>query len=327
MPFGFAKTREDSKAIMRSVLVRYTTLVFMSLLFMCSGVFVSVVEASEKKLFVKNSLYQYIAVIEDTVKGERYIFNSKRDYLQGGISVHEPDKLLLEYYRMSFIALAFMERHPQNALFVGLGAGAMPRYFHRYYPDAEIDVVEIDPDILDVAGKFFFFRETPRMRVHLHDGRIFIKRTKTTYDIIFLDAYQNDYIPFHLTTVEFLREIKKKLNDGGVVVSNITSPFRNKFFDSMIETYKKEFPHLYIFKGRKSNNYIFIALKENRKKESTDIFVQAEKIHSIKRFDFSLPEVNMHYGYYSDYDLHDAKVLTDDFAPVNIYKQIRSGPE
>ena len=312
---------------MKYVLIKFAIMTFVPLIFVCSSVSGRAAEATEQKLFVKNSLYQYIAVIEDAVKGERYIFNSKRDYMQGGISLAEPDKLLLEYYRMSFISLAFMERHPQNALFVGLGAGAMPRYFHRYYPDAEIDVVEIDPDILDVAGKFFFFRETPRIKVHLHDGRIFIKRTKTKYDIIFLDAYQNDYIPFHLTTVEFLREIKKKLNDGGVVVSNVTSPFRNKLFDSMIETYKKEFPHLYIFKGRKSGNFIFIAPKENRKKESTDIFDQAEKIHSKKRFDFNLSEISMQYGYYSDYDMHDAKVLTDDFAPVNIYKQIRSGPE
>ncbi len=322
---SFEKRGEKIKA--GQILGKHQIIPIIFIVTVCFSSAIRVAEAAERKLYEKNSLYQFIAVIENSTSGERYIFNSKRDYLQGGILVHDPDKLLLEYYRISFISLAFMDRHPKSALFVGLGAGAMPRYFHRYYPDAAVDVAEIDPDILDVAKKFFSFNETPRMKVHLHDGRIFIKRAKGKYDIIFLDAYQNDYIPFHLTTAEFLREIKKKLHDGGVVVSNITSPFRNKFFDSMIATYKQEFPHLYIFRGRKSNNFIFIASLEKGKKEMQDIAKRAETIHAEKRFDIDLQEICLCYGYHTEYDVHNAKVLTDDFAPVNVYRQTRSGPE
>ncbi|RPI33290.1 MAG: hypothetical protein EHM54_10935, partial [Nitrospiraceae bacterium] len=93
-------------------------------------------EPSEKLLFKKNSLYQYIAVVEDTAKKERYVRNQKRDYAQGGIYVNAPDKLLFEFTQMGFVSLAFLDRDPRDVLFVGLGAGAMPKYFNKHYPEA-----------------------------------------------------------------------------------------------------------------------------------------------------------------------------------------------
>jgi spermidine synthase len=302
--------------IKRTVLVIFPSLLF----FLALG---TTSESSEKILFEKNSLYQYISVIEDTVKKERYIVNTKRDYNQGGIYVDTPDRLLYEYTQMSFISLAFIQRQPKDALFVGLGAGAMPRYFNRYYPDTAVDVVEIDPDIFEVAKKYFHFKETPVLKVHLSDGRIFIKRSRKEFDMIFLDAYQNDYIPFHLTTKEFLQEVKGRLRKGGVVVSNITSPFKNKFFDSMIETYNQVFPHLYIFKGRKSNNYIFIATDSSKKIEQDELEKRAEKIQKSKNFDFNFTRIPWAYAYHTEFGWPEAKVLTDDFAPVNLYKHMK----
>jgi len=205
---------------------------------------------SEKLIFEKNSLYQYIQVVEDTVKKERYVRNQKREYAQGGIYVNAPEKLLFEFTQMGFVSLAFLDRDPKDVLFVGLGAGAMPKYFTWRYPDAIVDIAEIDPDMVSVAQKYFYFRENERMKVHVEDGRLFVKRTKKKYDWIILDAYQNDYIPFHLTTLEFLKEVKSRLKVDGVVVSNITSQFRNKFFDSMVMTYRRHFPIFMFLKVR-----------------------------------------------------------------------------
>src|SRR4030042_7002953 len=101
------------------------------LIFLCFALFPSwgiAVEDSEKPIFEKNSLYQYISVIDNATKRERYIRNNKREGRQGGFSWDTPDKLLFEYTKMAFVSLAFMEREPQEVLFVGLGAGSMPRY-------------------------------------------------------------------------------------------------------------------------------------------------------------------------------------------------------
>lgn len=284
-------------------------------------------EPSEKLLFEKNSLYQYIAVVEDTAKKERYVRNQKRDYAQGGIYVNAPDKLLFEFTQMGFVSLAFLDRDPRDVLFVGLGAGAMPKYFNKHYPEATTDIAEIDPDMVPVAQKYFYFSENEKMRVAVEDGRIFVKRARKKYDWVILDAYQNDYIPFHLTTVEFLKEIKSKLKEDGVVISNITSPFRNKFFDSMVMTYKKAFPHLYIFRGKKSGNFIFVATASAVVKEKHEIEKRAMKIESARKLDIDLTDIAMRLESSSDYELNSAKILTDDFAPVNLYQHQKSGAQ
>ena len=281
-------------------------------------------EPSEKLLFEKNSLYQYIQVIEDMAKKERYVRNQKREFTQGGIYVNAPDRLLLEFTQMSFVSLAFLDRDPKDVLFVGLGAAAMPRYFTGRYPDANIDIAEIDPDMLAVAQKYFYFKENERMKVHVDDGRLFVKRTKKKYDWIILDAYQNDYIPFHLTTLEFLREVRSRLKENGVVVANITSSFRNKFFDSMVMTYKKAFPHLAIFRGKTSGNFIFVATTGSSIKDRENIMARARKIQSGRKFDIDLEDVASRYETSGAYEWDGAKLLTDDFAPVNLYQHQKS---
>src|SRR5574340_326596 len=123
--------------------------------FMLAGAPGYALEPSEKLIFEKNSLYQYISVIEDTAKKELYIRNQKRELVQGGIYLNAPDKLLFEFTQLAFVSLAFLDRDPKDVLFVGLGAAAMPRYFNTHYPDAVIDIAEIDPDMVTVAQKYF----------------------------------------------------------------------------------------------------------------------------------------------------------------------------
>jgi spermidine synthase len=276
-------------------------------------------------LFEENSLYQFIMVDEDFAAGQRYILvNTKKDRPQGGIFIDDPDKLLFEYTRLAFTSLVFLDRKPEDVLFVGLGAGVMPRYFNKYYPEANVDAVEIDPVMVEVAKEFFYFQEKTNLKVHTVDGRVYIKRTKNKYDMIFLDAYSGENIPFHLTTVEFLRELKGKLKEGGVVVSNVLSKSNNKYFWSMIKTYKKEFKSLYLFAGESSGNYIFVATvskvhKANMKKS---VFRgRARTIQSASGMDVDLDRRPWDYerGGFG----WDAKVLTDDFAPVNLYKHMK----
>ncbi len=278
-------------------------------------------------LFEKNSLYQYIRVEENPEKRERYILvntNGKGPGrgIQGGVSIDDPEKLLFEYYRMAFTSLAFVDKEPEDVLFIGLGAGAMPKYFYKYYRDANIDIVEIDPDILDIAKKYFYFSEAKNMKVHISDGRVFLKRTSKKYDIIFLDAYRGDSIPFHLTTREFLEEVKLKLKKGGVVVSNIVAESKNKYFWSMIKTYLKEFPQLSVFRGENSMNYIFVSPTNIPEKEANVVLAQAEEIRTAKGIDLS-QIVTWSWDYQKNNSkIYRVRVLTDDFAPVNLLQQM-----
>ena len=285
---------------------------------------------SDHVLFEKNSLYQFISVEENSDKRERYILfnNSGADPdrgIQGGIYIDDPEKLLFEYTQMAFVSLAFIDREPEDVLFVGLGAGVMPRYFYKYYRDANIDIVELDPDVFEIAEEYFYFSEKEKMKVHILDGRVFVKRTPKKYDMIFLDAYRGDQIPFHLTTREFLKEVKQKLKKGGVVISNITAESKNQYFWSMIRTYLKEFPQLSIFRGENSRNFIFVAPTDSQGKEASVILAQAEEVQDAKGIDMSqIAEWSWDYQKNSS-KIYRVRVLTDDYAPVNLlqYKKLK----
>ena len=274
-----------------------------------------------KTIYEKNSLYQFIMVDDDLIKKERHVLvNTKKDRPQGGISLNDPDKLLFEYTRLAFTSLAMLDREPEDVLFVGLGAGVMPRYFNKYYPDANVDAVEIDPVMVEVAKKFFYFQEKANLKVHTLDGRVYIKRTTNKYDMIFLDAYRGENIPFHLTTVEFLRELKGKLKEGGVVASNVLSKPNNKYFWSMIKTYKEEFKSLYLFKGKKSGNFIFVATVNKFQMKKNAFLARASRIQSARGMDINLRRLP--WDYESGGFGWKSKILSDDFAPVNLYKHM-----
>lgn len=280
------------------------------------------VSADDKVLYEHNSLYQYIVVSENADKGMRYLHNNERHLIQGGMRLSSPSQLALEYYRMSLISLAFLDNEPKDILVVGLGIGAIPKYLNARFPNLTIDVAEIDPEVLDVAKKYFYFKENDKMKVHINDGRMFIKRTKKKYDIVFLDAYRNGSIPFHLTTKEFMAETKKVLKPGGVVVSNILSEKVNQFHDSMIVTYQDVFEHLYIFTGKESRNYVFVATDQKKSKMAKEVMERAKKVE--KHLDINLTLVADSYSYGSTMRDIKADILTDDFAPVDLLKQRKS---
>jgi len=277
-------------------------------------------EPSEKVVHREDSLYQFIIVIDNVEKNERYLANLEKSPLfQGGIKLDAPDKLLFEYTRMSFVGLAYLDQLPKSALLVGLGIGGMPRFAAKHFPETEISAVEIDPAVVKIAKEYFSFAETERLKVTVEDGRQFIKKAKKKYDVIFLDAYQGDTIPFHLTTREFLREVKAKLHGHGVLVANILAPGRNKFFTSMIRTYRSEFPHLAIFKGIESKNYIFVASDQTVAPE--EVTKKATEIQESRQLGLDLAAISEE-QLQSEVEDEGGEVLTDDFAPVNLYRHM-----
>ncbi len=88
-------------------------------------------------------------------------------------------------------------------LIVGLGGGSIPKKVQKEFPAMEIDAVEIDPEVIQIAKNHFNVRESNNLRIHAQDGRLFLTRTPHQYDIIMLDAYFTDAMPFHLATKEF----------------------------------------------------------------------------------------------------------------------------
>lgn len=109
----------------------------------------------------------------------------------------------------------------RRVLMIGLGGGTTPKQFARYFPDTVVDVVEVDPLVARVATQFFALAPNERLRVHVTDGRTFLKRSNERWDLIIIDAYTTnrygDTIPPHLVTREFFEEVTRHLTDGGIL--------------------------------------------------------------------------------------------------------------
>ena len=133
----------------------------------------------------------------------------------------------------------------------------MQRYLHKLLPEVMIETVEIDPVMRDIAARFFFFGEDARQIVHVEDGRRFIERSTDKYDIIFLDAFSATSIPYMLTTQEFLRAVRDRLAEGGVVSANLWDEETD--YPDIVKTYSTVFPELHVVKCASSGNSILLA--------------------------------------------------------------------
>ncbi len=173
--------------------------------------------------------------------------------------LNDPDKMVFEYTRMMTSAL-FAKPDPKTVLIIGLGGATLPIALHKILPDAMIDSVEIDPAVAQVAQDYFGYEPGPRQRVFIEDGREFVERAHREgrqYDIVMLDAFDIDYIPAHLLTLEFLQHVHDILAPGGVVVAN--SFARSTMYDRETATYAAVFGDFYNLRARLDGNRVIVA--------------------------------------------------------------------
>ncbi len=143
---------------------------------------------------------------------------------------------------------------------LGAAAGSIAQQFLAIYgPETVIDAVEIDPKISEVGRRYFDMNDgtpqAPAFTTYNDDARYWLATTNRTYDVIGMDAYHQPYIPFHLTTVEFFREVKAKLNPRGVAVVNAGRPASgdDRLVNALASTMLAVFPQVYIIDTRFSN--------------------------------------------------------------------------
>ncbi|HHE71354.1 MAG TPA: spermine synthase, partial [Chloroflexi bacterium] len=152
--------------------------------------------------------------------------------------------------------------HPEDlkrVLVIGLAAGTTPTQLTEIYGPISIDGVEIDPAIVEV-GRRYFGMTMPNLNVHIADGRTFLLQTQTVYDLVVVDAYRLPYIPWHLTTVEFFKDVRSHLTDDGVVAINVGhTPSDWRLVDAMVATMSCVYDSVHIVAVPNTFNAIVIA--------------------------------------------------------------------
>jgi spermidine synthase len=246
------------------------------------------VGAADNLLYEQPSMFGTIVVTEsdDGVRTLRFGRNGPR---QSVVKPGDPDYLALQYTQTAFVGLAFVEA-PRRMLVVGVGGGTLPMFLRKHYPDATIDAVDIDPQVIDVAKKFLAFREDATLRAHAADGRAFIEAVREPYDVIFLDAFSSSELPAHLTTREFLQAVRRALTPSGVVVGNIWDRYANRLYDSMLRTYQDVFDELYILSVQSAGNKILLALPRKLTLSEAELAARARALSKAKGFRFDMGE-------------------------------------
>jgi spermidine synthase len=135
------------------------------------------------------------------------------------------------------------------------------------------------------------------------------------YDIIILDAFNSEYIPFHLMTKEFLEEVKGVLAADGVVVANVF--YTNRLFDAEAKTYLEAFGRCQAFYGAHSGNAMLIAPGAHAPTlTAAEAFDRATELQEKHAFTFDLPAIAEEFRAAVRVDAR-TNVLTDDRAPVD----------
>lgn len=263
-------------------------------LFVCGALvaLVALARTDETVLYEKASAYNTIVVTEE-MRGVRILRFGRNGVRQSVVRLGDPDYLVLPYVKVALVGLALSEE-PRRFLVVGLGGGTLPMFLRKYYPNATIDAVDIDPEVVNVAKKYFGYRADERMNAHIGDGRQFIEKTQQPYDVIFLDAFGARSIPAHLTTQEFLQAVRRAVAPTGVVVGNLWGRSANPLYDSMVRTYQEVFDELLVLDVHNAGNMILLALPRKQPLSRDQLTQLARKVSATRRFPFDLGDPVKH---------------------------------
>ena len=238
--------------------------------------------------------------------------------------VNTDNPLHVEYRYEKVYADVLTWRFGRDAAFrsltIGAGGYTFPRFMEVFYPQAQLDVVEIDPEVTRISYEHLGLPRSTRIRSFNEDGRWFVMNSTARYDVVFFDAYNDLSVPYHLTTREFAKMVKDRLNPGGIVMTNIIDNFQGgSFLPSYLKTLREVF-------GK--DNVHLIAISPVFEKIRISTFVVLASTGSINISDFAafmkksrgeeadsavVPEAIVE----GLLDRNYSVVLTDDYAPVD----------
>jgi spermidine synthase len=284
------------------------------------GIATALAQDSRTLLESKESLYNNIYVYEQPPYVSMTFGHNRRIYTESVYNTRDERDLPVEYTRFMTASLMYA-KDVHSILEIGFGGGRTSWYLHRYLPKVELTSVELDPTVVELAKKYFGIKQEPNFQIVNRDGRLFLSESKDRYDIILIDAYRGPFVPFHLLTREFYQIVKDHLADGGVVAQNVEPS--TMLFDSAVKTINAVFPQLDFY--RADGNVVTVAY-DGAERKAEDLAGLARDRDKAFGLRYSLIEmlsqrrrIQIAGGGVID---PNAKILTDDFAPVETLKNI-----
>jgi spermidine synthase len=239
-------------------------------------------------------------------------------------ALDDPLHLEYEYIRLyeELVRWQTIGKKTFRVLFIGGGGYTFPRFLEEKYPEAQIDVIEIDPEVSHVAKTFLGIPLKTRIRTFNEDARWFVMNFKESgsYDFIFGDAFNDLSIPYHLTTKEFAVELKRLLKPDGLYLANVIDSFKKGLFiPAYIRTLEEVF-------GKQKVNLVtantdlndmgistYVVVASSTKLEQEDLIESMRRLGDTDVMGLFFPQ-SMLQTYLKD---QNPVLLTDDYVPVD----------
>ncbi len=253
----------------------------------------------------------------DQVSGRPVKMLNVNDEQSSAMYLDKDDDLVFEvlkYYRL----VEYFNPNFKTSLMIGGSGYAFPKDYLNRYPEATIDVVEIDPGLTELAKQHFNLPDDPRLTIFHEDGRTYLNKCDKKYDAVFMDAYKSMItIPYQLTTQEAVQHIFNMLNENGAVYANVISSLDNEnnyFLRAEVATYMSIFPQVYLFPVQYPNP------TAEEKSKFQNFLLVGLKSEIIPEFVSSNDQINHYLSHFYEGNLKfEDEVLTDNFAPVEYY--------
>jgi spermidine synthase len=277
--------------------------------------------AEDRKLIEsRESLYNNIYIYGQGPLVSLTFGYNRNIYTESIYNTLDDRDLPVEYTRYMTASLMY-PRDIHSILEIGFGGGRTAWYLHRFFPNVPVTSVELDPGVVELSHKYFGIKDEENFRVANRDGRLFLAESKDRYDIILIDAYRGPFVPFHLLTKEFYAIVKDHLTDGGVVTQNVEPS--TMLFDSAVKTIHAVFPNLDFYLA--GGNVVTVAY-DGPPRSKDDLAQMARERDKAFGLRYTLADMltkrRPMTGNGENIIDPKAKLLTDDFAPVEALKAI-----
>lgn len=230
----------------------------------------------------------------NTIRTLLFVRDNGEEVVESMVDLARPKDLLVTYTRFMFLSYAFRPKH-EKVLIVGLGGGAMVHFLKHHDPDCKVDVVEIDPIVVNMAEKYFGIKSAGNVNIVTEDAFEYLKTTEGGYDVIYMDAFLKPSadtdatgVPLRLKTIRFYKDVQKKLKADGLVVFNINP--HPKIRDD-VATIREAFPQTYVFEMPSYAGLVVVGSLAPARMQPATLFAQATELDRRFKTTFSFRDM------------------------------------
>ena len=268
-------------------------------------------------LYEKETLFSHLDIVKYGSNISMYLDGMRHS----SMNVNDPLDLVIDYTEYFHLGM-LLNPTTTNVLFVGGGGFTGPKNFVALYSDVKVEAIEIDADVIDAAKSYFNLKENSRLQIFNEDARRHLSTFDKKYDLIVLDAYASNYVPYHLMTHEFYQTVEKRLEPDGIVISNIIGSIEgenSQLVRAIYKTMKETFPISYVFltEDRPTNvqNVMIVSSNQSYELDRTDLL----EIAKNNPQGYLVDELNRPDSFYAKIiETSDVPFLTDQYNPSEV---------